>query len=382
MRYLLSLLLLSLIPLSIQSRPTHSDSLLIEKIANARIVNVDDSVQLYVQKGVTEEYEKAEKIALGTKFVIPGDTTLDMLEICVFDTLRYVSREYVEFDSLAFKSGIYTARNNVGAVIPLKWLHIAMLIFGCIGIICCFSGAHYIKLLVLYALMNGTAVAAYYCHNYNFLFNHIWTGGWLNGYFLSNVNGALMLIPIITTYLIYRKIARSAMNLSTHDDDNYTLHTALLFWAPVVFVLLMMVLGTFNVYLSLIAWAFYIGLFILHMFAFKRHLIVGLLIFLFAPFSFFVCSCYVWYLIISKVLIWFILIPFALYLIKHSPELAMEYAKSDGNKKDTSDTSYPHEMIETEDGWVDAEFRGDGYYANGGHTRYNRDSSTNIYMRD
>lgn len=381
-RYLLSILLLSLLPLSIQSHTTHVDSLIIDKIANARIVNVQDSVQLYVQNGFSEEYEKAEKIALGTKFVIPGDTSVDMLEICVFDTLRYVSREYVEFDSLAFKSGIYTARNKFGTVIPLKWLHIAMLIFAFIGLICCFSDTNYIKLLVLYVLMNGMALAAYYCHDYYFLFNHIWTGGWLNGYFLSNLNGALMLIPMITTYLIYSTIARSAMSLSTHDDDDYSLHSSLLFWAPLIFVLMMLVLGWFNVWLTLIGYAFYLGIFVLHMLAFKKHLIVGFLLFLFAPLSFFVCGCYVWYLITSKVLIWFILIPFALYLIKHSPELLMEYAKSDGSKKETSDTSYPHQMIETEDGWVDAEFRGDGYYANGGHTRYNRDSTTNTYKRD
>lgn len=267
------------------------DRTCLEGQENAQLVNARDSVQIYRYARDISRNQVVRKLPVGEQVAIVGDTTVNMLKISICDSICYVEKQYVAVDSVAFSTSQYTARNEFGLKIPLKWFFIALIVSAFANLL--YYGVEYKNpfiALLLYLVMNAIFIGACLCHSFPTVVDNTWTGGWWNGYLMSFVNSFGLLLVMIANKRAYTSVAKSTAYecLSQRDYDLFS--PSLLFWSILLSLIVGGLCSLINTTVGIIVGSLiFLGVFIYTLYCFGRYFLFGIFLFLLALATFAVC---------------------------------------------------------------------------------------------
>lgn len=268
---------------------------------NAQLINAKDSVLIYRYGDGLKDNRVVLKLPVGEQVTIAGDTTESMLKISISDSICYVEKKYVAIDSAAYSTSLYTARNEIGLKIPLKWFFIALVIAALINL--WYSKVEYKNpfiALFLYIMMNALFLGGYFCHTLHTVVDNSWTGGWWNGYLLSFVNSCGLAAVMIANKRAYTSVANSAAYECLSQDRYDFFSPGLLFWSLIITVLAGGVGRLISEKAEIIAASLvFFGILIYTLYTFGKHFLLGIFLFAMALSTFAICC-----LILKTLITW------------------------------------------------------------------------------
>ena len=308
MKKLIALLFVVVTTILLQVTPAYGfpeDRTCLEGQENAQLVNAADSVIIYRYGDGLKDNRVVRKLPVGEQVAITGDTTESMLKVSICDSICYVEKQYVAIDSVAYSTSLYTARNDIGLKIPLKWFFIALVIAAFINL--WYSRVEYRSpfiALLLYLLMNALFLGGYFCHTLHTVVDNSWTGGWWNGYLLSFVNSCGLVLVMVANKRAYTSVAKSAAYECLSQDSYDFFSPGLLFWSLLITVLA----GGAGSLISekaaaIAASVVFFGILLYTLYTFGRHFLLGICLFAMALATFAVCC-----LILKTLVSWTFLI--------------------------------------------------------------------------